>query len=75
MAKILLIVVVFALVYFIVRGYTRALVRDKTEDRSVKGDEDMVRCCHCGVHLPRSESLGSGDVNFCSEEHRRLHGS
>ena len=75
MAKILLIVVVFALVYFIVRGYARSVARDRTKDPAIKGGEDMVRCGHCGVHLPRSESLGSGDSRFCSEEHRRLHGS
>ncbi|MCR5883696.1 hypothetical protein LRS03_12840 [Rhizobacter sp. J219] len=34
--------------------------------------EDMVSCAHCGVHLPRSESLpGRGGV-FCSEAHRSV---
>jgi uncharacterized protein len=33
----------------------------------------MVRCIHCGVHLPRSESITSEGKFFCSEEHRRLH--
>ena len=33
----------------------------------------MVRCAQCGVHLPRSESLVSGQVFYCSAEHRRLH--
>ena len=75
LAKILLIVAVFALVYFIVRGYARAVARAPREESAVEGGEDMVRCRHCGVHLPRSESLGSGEAVFCSEEHRRLHGS
>ena len=75
MAKILLIIVVFAAVYFIVRGYARAVTRSRSTETSIKGDEDMVQCRHCGVHLPRSESLGAGDAFFCSEEHRRLHGS
>jgi len=75
LAKILLIVAVFAAAYFVVRAYARAVTRDQAEPPSVKGDEDMVRCRHCGVHLPRSESLGTGEALFCSEEHRRLHGS
>ena len=35
--------------------------------------EDMVRCAHCGVHLPASDALATaGDAVFCSAEHRRL---
>jgi uncharacterized protein len=33
----------------------------------------MVKCAHCGIHLPRSESIASGNLSFCCEEHRRLH--
>lgn len=38
--------------------------------------EPMVRCIHCGVHLPVSESVTatSGAV-FCSDEHRLRHGA
>jgi uncharacterized protein len=35
-------------------------------------EEDMVRCIHCGVHQPKSESILSGGEFFCSQEHRRL---
>ncbi len=73
LAKILLIVVVFAAVYFIVRGYARSL-RAEPPARSTKPEEDMVRCRHCGVHLPRGESVGRAGESFCSEEHSRLHG-
>lgn len=40
---------------------------------AARGSEDMVRCLHCGVHLPQSESVGAGGKFFCSEEHLRLH--
>lgn len=40
--------------------------------RPAPAAEDMVRCAHCGVHLPRSESVTAGGELFCSEEHRRL---
>lgn len=36
--------------------------------------ERMVRCAHCGVHLPESEALLDGDRHFCNEAHRRTAG-
>lgn len=32
--------------------------------------ESMVRCAHCGVHLPKSQALTQGDEYYCSEAHR-----
>jgi uncharacterized protein len=33
--------------------------------------EEMVRCSHCGVHLPRREALvGVASGLYCSEAHR-----
>lgn len=32
--------------------------------------EDMIRCAHCGVHLPRSEALLDGGLPYCTEAHR-----
>lgn len=34
--------------------------------------ESMVRCAHCGIHLPRSEALLIQGKTWCSEEHARL---
>jgi uncharacterized protein len=31
--------------------------------------EDMVRCAHCGVHLPGSDAVRSGERLYCSAEH------
>ena len=73
MAKILLIAVVFAVVYLIVRGYARSL-KAEPPARAGKPEEDMVRCRHCGVHLPRGECVTTRGGHFCSEEHSRLHG-
>ncbi|HKJ76077.1 MAG TPA: PP0621 family protein [Gammaproteobacteria bacterium] len=30
----------------------------------------MVRCDHCGVHVPQQEAVRSGDRSYCSREHR-----
>ncbi len=34
--------------------------------------EPMVRCAHCGIHLPRSEALLSQGQTWCGAEHARL---
>ena len=41
--------------------------------RSGRGSpETMVRCAHCGIHLPRSEALLVGGKTWCSKEHAKL---
>jgi len=32
----------------------------------------MVRCAHCGIHLPRSEAVLMNGQTWCSQEHARL---
>lgn len=33
----------------------------------------VVRCQHCGLHIPKQEALQSDNKYYCSQEHRRLH--
>ena len=37
--------------------------------------EPIVQCAHCGVHLPASEAVRSGDAAYCSATHRDAHRS
>ena len=71
MAKLLFIVVGLFVAYWILKGYKKKV--ERRADEPAKAAEDMVRCSQCGVHLPRSESLSSGNAFYCSAEHRRLH--
>ena len=71
MAKILLLAVGLAVAYWILKIYRKKI--ERTAPRPKSGAEDMVRCSHCGVHLPRSESLRSGEAFYCSVEHRPQH--
>jgi uncharacterized protein len=32
-----------------------------------------VRCAHCGIHLPKGESITVDQKHFCSEVHRHAH--
>jgi uncharacterized protein len=76
MGRILFLVLIAVLFFLLIRSFTRSLKKKREEiektQRSLEG-EDMVRCVHCGVHLPRSESIISEGKFFCSDEHRRLH--
>ncbi|MBY0577849.1 MAG: hypothetical protein K2P57_02255 [Burkholderiales bacterium] len=64
MAKIILLAVIIFIAY--------SLVKNRTPKQSAR-EEDMVRCAHCGLYQPRSESVASGSLFFCCDEHRQLH--
>lgn len=34
--------------------------------------ESMVRCAHCGIHLPRSEAVLLNGHTWCGTEHAKL---
>lgn len=34
---------------------------------------DMVKCAHCGLHLPSHEAICAAGRSFCSVEHRDRH--
>jgi uncharacterized protein len=69
-AKLILVVLGLLLVYWIVRGYRRRVDR---KSAPAPRSEDMVPCAHCGVHLPRGESVAQSGAFYCSAEHERLH--
>ena len=70
MAKLILLALIGLLIYWILKSYARNAQRsaDKPPASNV---EDMVRCAHCGVNLPKSESILSQGNYFCSDEHRK----
>ena len=69
MSRLFLLVAIAAAVYLLMRSYRKDLPQQ--DDRVV---EDMVRCAHCGVHLPKGESIMAGGNFFCCAEHRDAHG-
>lgn len=73
MMKYLLVIAVVLLILGLAR--TKRRVDAKPARRAAAADkpapEAMVRCAHCGVHLPRREALaGAGSGLYCSEAHR-----
>ncbi len=67
MLKLLLLACAAAL-YAYLRGRAR-----RPEAPPAPRTEDMVRCAHCGLHVPARESVRDGDLAFCCEDHRRRH--
>ena len=72
MSRLIFLIVIVAAVFFLVRSFRKnATLRD---DSTTKVEaEDMVRCAHCGVHLPKSESIQAAGAFFCSAAHRDAH--
>ena len=71
MGKLIFLVLGIVLAWWILKRYRKSMPREKPPPAGAA--EDMVRCAHCGVHLPRSESHAGGGNVFCSEEHLRLY--
>ena len=71
MGKLILLLIVAAVLYYVLKGGRRS-ARGKDREAEAGAPERMVNCSQCGVYLPESEAQGDGHRFFCSEEHRRL---
>jgi len=67
--KILLLVVIALVIFAIIKHYKQSL---KMPQKSTKAAEDMVKCAHCDVNLPRGEALYTQGEFFCTAEHQQL---
>jgi len=65
MSRLILIIAIVAVVYLLIRSF-----RKQAPQQDKPATEDMVRCAHCGVHLPRGESVEADGQSFCGAEHR-----
>ncbi|WP_339511530.1 PP0621 family protein [Pseudomonas sp. RL_15y_Pfl2_60] len=65
--RLLLVLAIAATVYWLWRRYIRA--RNAAKPVAPGKPEPMVRCAHCGVHLPREHAKNNGPQWFCSTEH------
>jgi uncharacterized protein len=75
MSKLLLLLLLGALAYLLVRGLKRharppAHSRDADGRTPPPAAERMVICVRCRIHLPESEAIESAGRHYCCEEHR-----
>ncbi|MFT3819330.1 MAG: PP0621 family protein [Rubrivivax sp.] len=70
--KFLLLIVVIVIALLMLTGRRRRPGREGREPPRPKPEaQAMVRCAHCGVHLPRGDALlDSAGRSFCGEAHR-----
>jgi len=68
MSRLIFLLAIAALVYLLFKAY-----RKKAPPNKQAIAEDMVRCAHCGVHLPAGESIQAEGQQFCCDEHRDVH--
>ncbi len=66
MARLILVAGVIFVIYLLLRSFKSN--KPEVDARSVA--EDMVQCAHCGVHLPKGESIEAGGRYFCNAAHR-----
>lgn len=70
MGKLLFFLVGFGLVlWWLLRGKPGA--RDGSERKTSVAEERVLRCGHCGVHVPESEGVFVGERFFCGQAHRQ----
>jgi uncharacterized protein len=70
---IVLVLLVLVAVWAIRRALARHAKADTPPPRADKAAVgELVRCAHCGVHLPRGEAREAGGLPYCGEEHARL---
>lgn len=75
MGKVLFWIVVIAIgfgVYRLMQIMERKSARDREQRPDPEAARELVmRCDHCGVHVPASEAITDRGRVFCSEAHRR----
>ena len=69
MGRLLFLGVIVIVVYLLIRYFSK---RTSDKESPIKA-EDMVRCTHCGVHLPKGECVVADGDCYCSEAHQRAH--
>ena len=67
MSRLILIIVIIALVYWLLKSSRN---QQRKQDEPTR-TQDMVSCARCGINLPKSESLLVGGKTYCCAEHSR----
>jgi len=76
MGRIFLYLVLLAVSFYVVKLMKTRLeepLKKLKKDDSVESSDanNMVKCLHCGLHIPEKEAIKQGDKVFCSLEHAR----
>lgn len=70
MTKYLLLIAFAVVVWWMWRKAQAARVNEQSQP-TPRAAEPMVKCAHCGVNQPLSESIQAGEFYYCSAAHQR----
>lgn len=65
-------IVIGLIIWLLYRMFVRVLQKPTAQSKEpTKGiARDMVKCAHCGIHIPADEALCREEKCYCSPEHR-----
>jgi uncharacterized protein len=69
MRYLILLGIVLGVIWWI--KLNRATSQRQQDDNETQ-PQNMVRCAHCGLHLPENEAIHSRNAVYCSDAHRAL---
>lgn len=73
--KYLLVLAVVAVAIWIWRNNRREDIRAAAprpaRPPAVPGPQAMVRCAHCGLHLPAADAVSGRSASYCTVAHRQ----
>lgn len=70
--QLIAIAVVFWLLFRMIRHWLHG--NRNTSQRATDAPphiDSVVKCAHCGLHIPEKEAIKEEERFFCSEEHRQ----
>ena len=70
--RFIVLIALVVLAVWLIRRALRGPVQKADLQRKAQAVGELVRCAHCGVHLPRAEAHLAGGEVYCGEEHARL---
>lgn len=76
MSRILFILVLLVVGFFMLKSWQRKQQlkqQNKPSSAKITKNSRMVRCVHCGLHIPEDEAISQGGKYFCSLEHAQQH--
>lgn len=67
--RLLFLIAIIAGAFWLWRRFSRTTATRANTRNSATQAAPMVRCQHCGVHVPRNNALANGEQWFCSQNH------
>lgn len=68
--RLIAIAVLFWLLYRLILALLRKAQRPSVQQPPPQEGSPMVRCAHCGLHVPKNHAIEKDGKYYCGKEHR-----